>query len=370
MRVGDVQDERQADDLRPEQRERGHAVPGLPEVLDRGPLAVGVGTDEPVVHLEVLRRRREIALGERGVVRAQEDFGLDGGIAGIAGIAGMADRPHRSAVAPQRAADEIDLVERPARSPVGHALVITRAAVALAHQVPAVRRTGGELELDEVRGIELRVPESAAGEVDPLRRDDPRRVAETALVLLLLRAESEIELSGVGEMQLPAALRQVHPIAAQSRGRWREVSGGNRVVAKEGCDFAQRHRLDRWHRGGDLELPVEQELDRAAAQQQHPVVDRQPPALGVELDGEPVRDGDSGALLAARRAHRRRHQQTGERQPPGAAARVHCAPPDGGAAGAGGAGAPGGTGAAGGAGGTGAAGGGGGIGGVSGVRRK
>ena len=112
MRVGGGQDERHADHLRPEQGERRHAVAGLPEVLDQRELAVGVGTDEPAVHLEVLRRRREIALGERGVVLAQEDLGLDGGIAGIAGVAGIADRPHRPAVAHQRAADEIDLVHR------------------------------------------------------------------------------------------------------------------------------------------------------------------------------------------------------------------------------------------------------------------
>ena len=94
----------------------GHAVAGLPEVLDQRELAVGVGADEPAVHLEVLRRRREVLAGERGVGLAQIDLGLD---------RGGATRPpaaDRLPVAHQRAADEIDLVHRPARAPVGHPL--------------------------------------------------------------------------------------------------------------------------------------------------------------------------------------------------------------------------------------------------------
>ncbi|MCK7523814.1 MAG: hypothetical protein MZV64_42430 [Ignavibacteriales bacterium] len=65
VRVGRVEDEREADDLRAEQREGRHPVARLPEVLDQRELAVRVRADQAAVHLEVLRRRREVLRGER-----------------------------------------------------------------------------------------------------------------------------------------------------------------------------------------------------------------------------------------------------------------------------------------------------------------
>ena len=174
-------------------------------------------------------------------------------------------------------------------------------------------------------------------------------------------------------MQCPAALRQLHPVAPQgiwasgASSRSGRLAGGAGVVAQERRDVAQRNRLDRRLRSRDLELAVEQELDRTAAQQQHPVVHRQAPARGVELDLEPVGDGHPCRPGGTRRRALGSHRQLrsgeadgdkGEQQ--SAAAKAHCMLPGGGA-GAGGWGAAGGSGAAGGTGGSDA---------FSGVRRK
>jgi hypothetical protein len=103
VRVGRVDDEREPDDLAAEQRECGHAVARLPEVLDEGELPVGVRPDELTVHLEVLRRRCQVLRRRRVVSVMQVDERLD----------------RTGDVAPdvQRAADEVDLVHRPARLP-------------------------------------------------------------------------------------------------------------------------------------------------------------------------------------------------------------------------------------------------------------
>ena len=60
----------------PEQRERRHAVAGLPEVLDQRELAVRVGPDEPAIHLEVVSGGVQILARQRRVRLAQEHHGL------------------------------------------------------------------------------------------------------------------------------------------------------------------------------------------------------------------------------------------------------------------------------------------------------
>ena len=77
VRVGGMQDEGEADDLRAEQGERRHAVAGFPEILDQRELRVRVGADQLSVHLKVLGRGFQIAIGERIVLFAQEGHRLD-----------------------------------------------------------------------------------------------------------------------------------------------------------------------------------------------------------------------------------------------------------------------------------------------------
>ncbi|MBK1701349.1 hypothetical protein CKO22_10580 [Thiococcus pfennigii] len=98
VRIGGVQDEGQADDLRAEQRERRHAVAALPEILDQGELGVGIGADQAVVEGEIVGRGREVALGQGRVGRAQVDLGL--GHRCRAGVAG------------EGRGDQVDLVLR------------------------------------------------------------------------------------------------------------------------------------------------------------------------------------------------------------------------------------------------------------------
>jgi hypothetical protein len=51
MRIGRMQNEREPDDLLTQQRERGHAIAGLPEVLDQSELGIGIRAEQPAIHL-------------------------------------------------------------------------------------------------------------------------------------------------------------------------------------------------------------------------------------------------------------------------------------------------------------------------------
>ena len=72
MRVRRMQDERKPDDLLAQQREGRHAVAGLPEVLHQSELGIGIRAQKAAIHLEVLRRRIEVTVGQRLIGLAQE----------------------------------------------------------------------------------------------------------------------------------------------------------------------------------------------------------------------------------------------------------------------------------------------------------
>ena len=239
VRVGGAQDEREADDLGAEQRVGRHAVARLPEVLDERELPVRVGPDEPAVHLDVLRGRLQVLRGERVVLLAQVDEGLD--------------RARRVAVDHDRPAHQGDLVDRPVRLPACRALRVARGAVARAHHVPALGLRHLDVVLDEA-GADVRVPEPVAGEVDAVLRDDPGRLAEAARVLLLLVGEAEVELPLVPQAHRAARRGSGHAVALERH------RGGRAVDAEEAHGVAQRHLGHRGLGGGDLQPGVQQEL--------------------------------------------------------------------------------------------------------------
>ena len=72
MRVRRMQDERKPDDLLAQERERRHAVAGLPEVLHQGELGIGIRAQKAAIHLKVLRRRFEVTVCQRLIGLAQE----------------------------------------------------------------------------------------------------------------------------------------------------------------------------------------------------------------------------------------------------------------------------------------------------------
>ena len=100
-----------ANHLGPEQREGGHAVAGLPEVLDQGEFSVRIGSDQAAVHFQVLRGGIEVFAGQRLIGFAQQHECLH-----CAGRIGVAD---------QRTAHNIDLFGQPVRLPACHAVFIT-----------------------------------------------------------------------------------------------------------------------------------------------------------------------------------------------------------------------------------------------------
>ena len=189
VRVRRVQDERKADDPRPEERERGHAVAGVPEVLDEGELAVGVGADQLAIHLDVLGRGLEVLRRQVGIRSAQERVGRD--------VTG------RTRVLGEGRGDEIDLVHGLRRVPRDRAPPL-RGIVpdprALAHRVPSL----GQFDLDpkrQERFAEVGQPPRASREHDPLLLDGPRRAREAARVFLALLDERMVD---------PAVVTQLH----------------------------------------------------------------------------------------------------------------------------------------------------------------
>ena len=77
--VGGGDDEGQAQDLRPEQGEGGHAVAGLPEVLHQGELGIGIGTDQPAVEVQILAGGGEVVGRQPVIGCAQPHLGLGPG---------------------------------------------------------------------------------------------------------------------------------------------------------------------------------------------------------------------------------------------------------------------------------------------------
>ncbi len=61
---GRVQDKRESDHAGAQQRQRGHAVAGFPEILHQGELVVRVGPDQPRIKTDVVRRRFQVAIGQ------------------------------------------------------------------------------------------------------------------------------------------------------------------------------------------------------------------------------------------------------------------------------------------------------------------
>ncbi len=197
VRVRRVDDEGEPDDLRAEQREGRHPVAGFPEVLDQRELAVRVRADQAAVHLEVLGRGRQVLPGDRGVPFVQVHQRLDG--------------PGAVLELVQRAADDVDLVHRPAGRPSRLAIGAAGRAVALADDVPGRRRRRRHVEGDQL-GAEPRMPHRRAGQVHAVRSDEARGVAEPARVLLLRIRERDVDDPLVRERQRLHARRRCDPI--------------------------------------------------------------------------------------------------------------------------------------------------------------
>ncbi len=247
VRIGRREDEREADDLRAEQRERRHAVAGLPEVLDQGELRVGVGADQVPIHLEVLGRRSQVAPRERLVVLVQEHL--------------CGDRSGGFRVLHERAADEIDLIDRTGRIPVRSVRSVARAAVALADQLPAVGHVSLQPERDQLIA-EVGIPQRTACEVNSVFTDDAGRAAEPSRVLFLHIAEREIDRASIRDLQRGTAGRQPHPVegcvAALRHFDAGSVDAGESLLAVVGESLDGRRRAD------DLDRVGEQEIQRLA----------------------------------------------------------------------------------------------------------
>ena len=173
VRVGGVDDEGQADDLRSEQREGGHAVAGLPEILDQRELGERIVADQPGIEVDVALRRVQIALCQGGVGLAQIDLGLECGVSG----------PSAVDIALEGCRDQIDIVLRMGLAPGGASACRIARALALRDRGPAVRKRDCERKgLKAVR--DARIPAAVAVEEDALGRDGAARpLAGTAHAL-------------------------------------------------------------------------------------------------------------------------------------------------------------------------------------------
>ncbi len=304
MRIRRREDEREADDLRAEQRVRRHAVARLPEVLDQCELLVRIRPEQLAVHAQVTRRGVEVLAGERRIRLAQEDLRLH--LAGGDGIRR------------ERSAGERDLVDRGRRFPARHAVGAARRAVAGRDELPAGWRVDGERvgqELARLRAGELRVPQCAAREVDTLRLDDARCLREAPRVFLGAHGRRQVDEAVVHDMKAAAARGQHDAVgrdATAVRHRLaRAVDAGECLVA--GLAF---EALQGGARAGDLEVGAEDEIDglsRLSLGQRDLGIHLQ--AMGRRIDGRlqavvgPLRVG--GDRRAREREHRqRRHHRS------------------------------------------------------------
>ena len=153
VRVRRVDDERQPDYARAEQRERRHAEARFPEVLDQRELAVGIRAEQLFVHPEVAAGGLEILAGERRIRLAQQNQR-------VGRTRGAVDR---LAVLGERARDQVDfLLPRGFAPALAHARAarVARLAQALAERAPASRQVDLEVEAEVRKTVELRVPQA------------------------------------------------------------------------------------------------------------------------------------------------------------------------------------------------------------------
>ena len=161
VRVGRVQDEREADYLWSEQCERWHAVARFPEVLHEGELGVGVGPNEVLVHLHVLGGCLEVLVGEAIILVTQKGHSDN-----------VADRV---LVLDELRSNHEDFFRRRINEPridVPVPLVDAVATLALADRLPASRHAYGHL-VGNVFLAECRYPVGRAGKVYALFVDKP-----------------------------------------------------------------------------------------------------------------------------------------------------------------------------------------------------
>ena len=291
VRVRRGEDEREADDLRAEQRERRHAVSGLPEILDEREFPVRIRPDELAVHLEVLRRRGEVLRAQRRIGLVQVDLRLDG-----------AGRLGRQVQGP---ADDVDLVDRVARRPARPAVVAARRAAAFTDDAPGARLCDREVEGDELAS-DQGVPGAGAGEVHAFGRDHAGGRSEAAGVLLAPVREAEVERAGVLEMNRRAGLWQRYLVPLDLGAL---VALAALDLAQPG-DVAGRDLARRGRRAGQREAGVEEELDRGGRSVRPDVRrDRDGPGGRVERQRQHVvyrgwRLGRRGRLRRGRRGAR------------------------------------------------------------------
>ena len=208
MGIGRSQDEWEANYLRSQQRERRHAVTGLPEIFHQCELAVRIGPDQSAVHLDVLGRGRQILVGQRCI--------------GLSQVHLCRHRTGRLVVRCQRTADQVNLIHQAARIPMGLAGLIPRRPIALTDQMPAVGHRGSEVETDQLIA-EVRVPQRAAGKIHAIAVDQASGFREAAGVFLLRGRQREVHRTAVGQLQRTRTLRQRDP------------------VTRDGLQFPQHH---------------------------------------------------------------------------------------------------------------------------------
>ncbi len=156
--VGVVDDEGQADDLRAEQGEGGHAVTGFPEVFHQGELGVGIRPEQVGIEGEVALGGGQITFGQMGVRRAQINHGRGFRAALIAGEA---------------ARNEVDVLLGCVLAPAHPAAIF--GAAALAHRFPSRRQAGRQREGVPRVGGKARIPTARGAQHDALRGDETGR---------------------------------------------------------------------------------------------------------------------------------------------------------------------------------------------------
>ncbi len=228
------QDEREAHDLAAEQRERRHAVAGLPEVLDERELRVGVGPEQLRIHRDVGAGRVEVLRGQSVVALSKERNGLD-----------AVDNLLRL---DPRSGDEPDfflrVVRDEANAGAGRA-ALQHFPAPLAHCVP----TGGERDR-QVEGDEAvtrrRVPARGSRQEDALRLDRPLGLGESARVVLALFRDRMVDRLGEGDWRFLAGrvaqcARDGDPVGGRVEFDLQRVVGDGWGGSRKGGD---QHRRD------------------------------------------------------------------------------------------------------------------------------
>src|SRR3569833_1526366 len=182
-----VQDERQADHTRPEQRERRHAVTRLTNVFHEREFAVRIGAEQAAVEVDEVVHHIKVFVGESGVVLTQQHLLFDGAVA-VVFVEGRGD--------------EVDFFLRAWFLPAimrPRLVIDVTTASALAQCAP----TGWHVDLlrkAQQAVVEDGIPSAAAVEIDA-------GAADVCAACLLVSAEAAVVLLGRQVYFAPIAQR-------------------------------------------------------------------------------------------------------------------------------------------------------------------